>query len=352
MENQKNQKLTLEEKIAKFNPNENGLRDHGIFGLPFSEKESKIVLVPVPWEATVSYGSGATLGPKAILAASQQIDLYEEFLPDFWKKGIAFSDNSQDIFSKSKKTYKKTKKYLQKYAQGVIDYKLQKEINNQCEALNDYLEQKTLGLLNENKFVGLVGGDHSVILGYLKALSQKHQSFGILQIDAHADLTDAYEGLTYSHASIFHNLLQMKNIEKLVQVGIRDFNQDSDLIRKEKEEKRVVVFSDFNLKKAVLNGNSWAQECDKIITELPQKVYISFDIDGLDPSLCPHTGTPVPGGLAFNEVMLLLEKIALSGKEIIGFDLCEVAPGQDEWDGNVGARVLYKLCLYAAKTVN
>jgi len=350
MRKEKNQKLTLEEKVAKFNPNKSGLHNHGVFGLPFSAEESKIVLVPVPWEATVSYGSGAVLGPKAILNASRQVDLYDSSFPNFWKMGLAFSDNSQDIFSKSQKTFKKTRKYLQKYVKGIVDHKLQKEINSQSEALNDYVEQKTLGLLNENKFVGLVGGEHSVILGYLKALSAKHQSFGILQIDAHSDLRKAYEGLKYSHASIFYNALQIKNVKKLAQIGIRDScEEENDFVKKENQ--RVKVFSDFNLRKNILNGNTWSAECDKIIAELPEKVYISFDIDGLDPSLCPHTGTPVPGGLTFNEAMLLIEKIALSGREIIGFDLCEVAPGQDEWDSNVGARVLYKLCLYAAKTI-
>jgi len=350
MEDKKNHNLILQEKISKFNQNENGLRDHGIFGLPFSENESKIILLPIPWEATASYGSGTSLGPKAILDASGQIDLYDPLFPDFWKIGIALFNNSSDIFSKSKKINKKTKKYLQQYSKGNINKKLQEEIRKECEVLNNYIEEKTFDLLKNDKFVGIIGGEHSIILGYLKALAKKHDSFGILQIDAHADLRQAYEGLEYSHASIFYNVLQIENIKKIVQIGIRDFcEEENNLLKKEAE--KIKMFSDFNLRKNILQGGSWSLECDKIISELPQKVYISFDIDGLDPSLCPNTGTPVAGGFSFNEIIFLLEKIIESGKEIIGFDLCEVAPGQDEWDGNVGARILYKLCLAATKTI-
>ena len=347
MEKETEQKLILEEKISKFNPNENGLRDHGIFGLPFSEAESKIVLVPVPWEATVSYRSGTSLGPKAIWEASQQIDLYNEISSDFWKKGIAMLENSMDIFSKSKKVSKKTKKYLAKYADGTIDQKLQDKINTECEVLNKYIEEKTTDLLNKNKFVGLVGGEHGVILGYLKALAKKHEAFGILQIDAHTDLRNAYEGLKYSHASIFRNALEIQNVKKLVQIGIRDLCEEENIFIK--KENRIKIFSDAEIKKEIFTGSNWASQCEKIIAELPEKVYVSFDIDGFDPSLCLNTGTPVPGGFSFNEMTFLFKKIIESGKEVIGFDLCEVAPGKDDWDANVGARILYELCLLGGK---
>jgi len=336
-------KNILKEKIAKFNPNENGLRDHGIFGLPFEEKESKIILLPIPWEATVSYGSGTSLAPNAILEASQQIDLYDAFKGEFWKKGIAFTSNKFDIFSLSKKVSKKTGKYLKKYSNSKIDTNLQQEINLSCEKLNNYIEEKTTELLNKDKFVGVIGGEHSVILGYVKALGKKHESFGILQIDAHADLRNAYEGLKYSHASIFKNILEIQNVKKLVQIGIRDCSiEENDFTKKIGD--KVKVFSDADIKREIFNGSSWVLLCEKIIRELPEKVYISFDIDGLDPMLCPNTGTPVPGGFSYNEMVFLFEKIVESGKEVIGFDLCEVAPGKNDWDANVAARILYKLC--------
>jgi agmatinase len=110
------------------------------------------------------------------------------------------------------------------------------------------------------------------------------------------------------------------------------------------------MFTEYGIRKDLFEGRKWKDICEDIVHELPEKVYISFDIDGLAPHLSPNTGTPVLGGFSLEEVVYLFEKILESGKKIIGFDLCEVAPGKDgEWDGNVGARVLYKLCLVSLK---
>jgi len=179
-------------------------------------------------------------------------------------------------------------------------------------------------------------------LGYLKALAQTHESFGILQIDAHMDLREAYEGFTYSHASIFYNALKLPQVEQLVQVGIRDFC-DEELNLVNNSDGRVKVFYDHDIKDSAFNGIQWDSYCEEIIDELPDKVYLSFDIDGLDPKLCPNTGTPVPGGLSFREAIYLIKKVVESGRTIIGADLCEVAGQGHSWDGNVGARILYKM---------
>ena len=137
--------------------------------------------------------------------------------------------------------------------------------------------------------------------------------------------------------------MKYDNIEKLVQVAIRDYcDQEKEIINN--SEGRMVVFYDRDNRRKMYEGTTWKSICDDIISQLPEKVYISIDIDGLDPKLCPNTGTPVPGGMEYEELMYLLNKVKQSGKEIIGFDLCEVSPGDDEWDGNVGARVLYHLC--------
>jgi agmatinase len=339
----------LENTISNFNPDENGLIHHGIFGLPFNVEESEMVLVPVSWEATVSYGNGTSKGPKSILDASQQIDLYNPIYPDAWKRGIAMADIPADIFYQNMQVRKKVEKYLDGYVTQNIDKGLQSEINNDCAILNDYVENTTAKLLKQNKIVGVVGGDHSVPLGYMKALAKIHKDFGVLHIDAHADLREAYEGLTYSHASIFYNVLKIKNISKLVQIGICDFSgQEFELIKKLKG--RVVSFSDYDIRKDIFNGKTWAKKCDEIVSKLPKNVYISFDIDGLVPYLAPNTGTPVLGGFSVDEIVFLVEKVISSGRKIIGFDLCEVAPGKDEWDGNVGARVLYNLCLLTLKS--
>ncbi|HEY4478137.1 MAG TPA: agmatinase family protein [Candidatus Paceibacterota bacterium] len=346
---QEERKKIREQKLVNFNENENGLRDHGVFGLPFGVDESELVLVPLPWEATVSYKAGAVDGPQAILDASQQIDLYDPINPIAWQNGIAMFDIPKDLISKNKEIRTKVEKYLEKYSQGEIEVTLKNEVNEACLVFKQEVKSKTASLLTEGKIVGIVGGDHSTPLGYMEALAEKHDSFGILHIDAHADLREAYEGFEYSHASIFNNALKIKNVEKLVQVGIRDFSKGEQEVV-EREAGRVKMFTEYEIRKALFTGSTWEKVCDNIVRELPEKVYISFDIDGLAPQLSPNTGTPVAGGFSIDEVVFLFEKVISSGKKIIGFDLCEVAPGDDEWDGNVGARVLYKLCLLTLKS--
>ena len=340
----------LEDKIAKFNPNENGLHDHGIFGLPFGTEESKLVLMPVPWEATVSCGGGTSNGPKEILDASQQIDLYDEINPLAWRQGIAMQDIPADIYYQSEQVKEKVEKYLGKYMNNEVDQFLQDDINKNSNELNDYVRKTTQHFLDHGKIVGIVGGDHSVPLGFLESLSEKYKNFGVLHIDAHADLREAYEGLKYSHASIFYNALKIKNISKLVQIGVRDFsNFENEIVKKEKG--RVIMHTDYAIRSDLWKGKTWAKKCDEIVKQLPKDVYISFDIDGLMPHLSPNTGTPVLGGFSLDEIVFLLEKIVNSGRHIIGFDLCEVSIGdKNKWDGNVGARVLYKLCLLTLKS--
>jgi agmatinase len=141
-----------------------------------------------------------------------------------------------------------------------------------------------------------------------------------------------------------YNALKNQNITALTQVGIRDYCQE-EIEYIGNSRGRVRTFFDRDIQMAKIEGMSWAKECDRIIATLPDKVYISFDIDGLSPELCPNTGTPVPGGLSFAEAIFLIERVALHKKQIIGFDLNEVSPGSDgDWDANVGARLLFQLC--------
>src|SRR4029079_14797316 len=158
------------------------------------------------------------------------------------------------------------------------------------------------------------------------------------------DLREAYEGFNYSHASVMYKALnEIPQISKLVQVGIRDYsNGEFEYIRESKE--RVVTFFDKNIKSRQYEGDTWKQIAEEIVSKLPQKVYISFDIDGLDRKLCPHTGTPVPGGFETEEVYYIFRKVIESCRQIIGFDLVEVGIIDSDWNANVGARVLFKLC--------
>lgn len=215
--------------------------------------------------------------------------------------------------------------------------------------MNAWVKQRVLHFMNKNKVVALLGGDHSTPLGMMQALAEKQKSFGILQIDAHADLRDAYEGFEFSHASIMFNALKIKQVEKLVQVGIRDYCEaEAQLV--EKSKGRIKTFYDRDIKHQQYEGKSWSKVCDDIIKQLPDKIYLSFDIDGLDPKLCPNTGTPVSGGFETEEILFLIQKIVESKKTIIAFDINEIAPGKDEWDANVGARMLYRIANLVAKS--
>ncbi|HRD40445.1 MAG TPA: agmatinase family protein, partial [Bacteroidia bacterium] len=218
-----------------------------------------------------------------------------------------------------------------------------KEIQEGCLWLNKTVKERVTHFLNQKKIVGLIGGDHSTPLGMMQALADKFGKFGVLQLDAHADLRIAYEGFEFSHASIMYNALKIKEVNKLIQVGIRDFCQEElDVIKNEKG--RVVTFFDRDMKHAMYRGDSWDRVCNRIVKELPDRIYLSFDIDALDPKLCPNTGTPVAGGMEAEQVLFLIEKVVKSGKQIIAFDINEVAPARgNDWNENVAARLLYRI---------
>lgn len=338
--------------IELFDPNAPGQGEQ-LFGLPFGLEHSAIVVLPAPWEVTVSYRSGTAKGPSAVLDASFQVDLYDPLMPDLWKIGIWMAP----ISDKWRKTSKRLRKYAKDYIGWLLDgsppseakvyTKLLEEINTSHHSFNEWIQAQCHEYLAQNKVVILLGGDHSTPLGYLQALASRYPSFGILHLDAHADLRKAYEGFEYSHASIMYNALQLSQVVKLVSVGIRDLCEDEARLAS-RSEQRVVLFGDQMLKAAQYEGKSWKEQSEDMIKHLPQHVYISIDIDCLDPKLCPNTGTPVPGGLSFEQAIYLLQKLAESGRTIIGADLVEVSPGEDEWDATVGARMLYKLAGFIA----
>lgn len=340
-----------EKKIESFDPN--GLATSSeIFGLPFNEKESNVIVFPVPWEVTVSYASGTAGGPTAIRRASWQVDLYDPTIKDAWKMGIFMPETSSKLWNKSDKYRKKVEKYLDELADNEVHKshsEVLEKINKACGEMVDWVENKTSKYLDQGQKLVLLGGDHSTPLGYLKALSKREGEFGILQIDAHADLRKAYEGFEYSHASIMYNALNQCSIKKLVQVGIRDYCEEEKQYIESNPE-RIKTFFDRDLKHQNFRGKTWSEQVQDIIDELPDKVYISFDIDGLDPKLCPNTGTPVAGGFEAEEVLYLFEEVLASGKKIIGMDLNEVSPGADEWDANVGSRILFRMCNLLGKS--
>ena len=348
--------MTKEEQIAGFDPDGVGQRG-SLFGLPFTPETAEVVIIPVPWEVTVSYAAGTANGPEAVLEASPQIDYFLADIPGAWKMGLAMEAIPKPWAQQSEQLRRRTEPYIAWLEEGHTmeeaneEYdNLLREVEQSSLMLRDSLAAKAERYLALDKVVGVLGGDHSTPLGLMTALARSHE-YGILQIDAHADLRDAYEGFEYSHASIMTNALKLPQVTKLVQVGIRDYaGAEREVV--DNSQGRVISFYDQQLKEEQFAGTSWQEQCGKIVDALPNKVYVSFDIDGLDPKLCPHTGTPVPGGFGLEEAMYLIKQVVLSGRKIIGFDLCEVAPGtDDDWDGNVGARVLYRLATWAGASM-
>lgn len=331
-----------------FDPNGPANDTSGIFGLPYSEKEAELVLIPVPWDVTVSYTTGSGKGPAAIMEASKQVDLFLQDVPNAWEHKIYMVPVPEELRKQSKKARKAAEQYIEfllenpAIAKSSEGKELLTFVNSACHEMNNWVYDQSKKYIKAKKKVALIGGDHSTPLGIITALAES-QEFSILHIDAHCDLRKTYEDFTYSHASIMYNVLKNKNIKNIVQVGIRDWCQEEqDIITKSKG--RVKAYFDENLKNELYNGKTWAELCDEMIKNLDQRVYISFDIDGLDPKLCPNTGTPVPGGLEYHQALMLIKKVVSSGRKIIGFDVVEVAPGkEDEWDANVGARLIYQM---------
>jgi agmatinase len=336
--------------LSNYDPNHVGNPNNNIFGLPSNEEDARLIIVPVPWEVTVSYGSGTARAPEAICKASLQVDLFDPEVPSGWKEGYYMRPVDRKVLMKSD--------YLRKEAELYIDYiskgeevsanqfmsKTLVEVNTGGEYLNRWVYDQTKALMEKGKLVGLLGGDHSTPLGFFKAIADTHEEFGILQIDAHCDLREAYEGFNYSHASIMYNALhEIPQLKRIVQVGIRDYS-DGEWEYIKQNNSRIITYFDKNIKTRQFEGETWKQIADEIVSKLPQKVHISFDIDGLDRKLCPHTGTPVPGGFETEEVFYIFRKVLESGRQIIGFDLVEVGVSDTDWNANVGARVLFKLC--------
>lgn len=320
------------------------LADAGLFGLPTTPDEARLVIVPVPWDATTSYRPGAANGPAAIRIASHQLDLYDVELGEPWREGIAMLDVPADVLAWNRAARADAEPIIASGGRD-SDAAALARVNEAGARLNRHVYETVDRYLRAGKLVGVLGGDHSVPFGAIARIAESHDDFGILHVDAHCDLREAYEGFEWSHASIMYNVIRkMPQVRRLVQVGIRDFaKREAEVVAA--AAGRIAVFHDAQLADRTFAGETWRAICDSILRELPPKVYVSFDIDGLDPKLCPSTGTPVPGGLSFQQAAYLIKRVVESGATIIGFDLNEVVPGDgDEWDANVGARMLYKLC--------
>jgi len=335
--------------MTTFDPDAAAPEGSGVFGLPHSVDEARVVLVPVPFEATTSYGGGAADGPRAILEASRQIDLFDAELGPFHEVGIAMLPEAPEVRRWNREAKAAARPIVAKGGAGTPA--LQKKlalVNDRSAKLNGWVRRTTEGLLARGKLVGIVGGDHAVPLGAIAAAAARSPGLGILHFDAHADLRVAYEGFRYSHASIHYNVAEeIEEVSRIVQLGIRDVGR-REVEYAEASGGRIVTNFAHDTFARLHAGTPFTKLCGELLAPLPERVWLSFDIDGFEPHLCPHTGTPVPGGFEFLQVVTLLRTLVATGRTIVGFDLCEVAPGpDDEWDGNVGARLLYKMIGFA-----
>ena len=330
-----------------FDPNAAASPDSGVFGLLDTPEEATVVLVPVPWDATTSYRAGTSRGPAAILEASRQVDLFDVETGRPYLAKLAMLPENGRVLAMNEEARALAERVIA--VGGAIGHDRALEealarVNELSHDINGLVHETVRAWLDRDKVVGLVGGDHSTPFGSIRAHAERYPGLGVLHVDAHADLRRAFEGFEFSHASIMDNVLeQIPGVAKLVQVGVRDFCEE-ELERIQGSKGRVVTHFDVAIARARMKGELLGL-FDAIAASLPKDVYVSFDVDGLDPTLCPHTGTPVPGGLSFHEASALVAAIVRAKKHIVGFDLNEVAPGDegDEWDANVGARLLYKL---------
>lgn len=334
-----------------FDPNAPAGHGAGIFGLPFDPEGARLVVLPVPWEATTSYGGGTSLGPKAVLEASRQVDLFDLDVTKPYEAGIAILEEDARVVAWNEEGKEAASRVIaDPFATGTGIAADRGVVNRLSGEVNRFVEEETTRLFAAGKIPGVLGGDHSVPFGAILAAARRYPDLGILHVDAHSDTRAAYEGFEHSHASIMWNATRAVPGLRLVQVGIRDICE-AEVAYVEGLGERAKVFYDRDIARARHRGEPWERLVDQMVAALPSEVWVSFDIDGLDPRFCPHTGTPVPGGLDFGEAVTLLRTIVSSGRTIVGFDLSEVAPNgndaSDEWDANVGARMLYKLCAFA-----
>jgi len=340
----------------QFDPDAAAAPGSGLFGLPHGPADAFVHVLPVPFEATTSYRGGTSLGPEAVLAASHQVDLYDLETGEPWRRGIWMAPIDARIAAWNAEAKELAAPIIARggAAESGADDAAVARVDALSARMNAFVHGATSAALEAGKLPVLLGGDHSTPFGAIQACAERHPGLGVLQIDAHADLRVAYEGFRWSHASICHNVLaECPEVAHLVQVGIRDLGS-AERERMETDPRITGVF-DTDWAKARRKGKLKRLVRGALDT-LPDDVYLTFDVDGLEPNLCPGTGTPVPGGLTWDEAMLVLRMLASSGKRVVGLDLNEVSAGVAgdadgaSWDAMVGARLLYRLIGFAVAT--
>jgi len=280
-------------------------------GEPCVAKSPRFAILPVPYERTTTYRKGTAQGPAALLAASGQVELFEE------------------------------ETELRPLDAGVLT------LDPVCEeGMPDMLAPRIEGIcagqLGEGRIVGLLGGEHSISLGAIRAAARRHGGLGILQIDAHPDLRDSYEGTRYGHGCVMRRALDDPRVGRLVQVGLRAISPEDDAAMR--GDTRIRPF-----RACDLFGQPPARWIADVVDALPERVYLTFDLDGLDPSVIPGTGTPEPGGLGWWEALALLREVCLR-RDVVAFDVVELLPEPPSAISDfAAAHLVFKILAYLQK---
>lgn len=275
--------------------------EFGDFAPEFTRRDtSKVVIVPVPYDGTSTYVKGADRGPQAILEASPNLEFYD-------------IQTDSEVFTEGI------------YTDDAVDGDWQGP-----EAMAAAVRRRIAGLLGEGKFPVVLGGEHSVSIGAFEAMAERYPNLTILQLDAHSDLRDEYEGSICNHACV---MARARELCPIVQVGIRSM----DVGEKPRMDKERVFFAH-----DICDGadRGWIEKC---VEMLSQHVYITIDLDVFDPSVLPATGTPEPGGMTWYDVMALM-KAVFRARNIVGFDVVELCPRPEHWGSDfLAAKLVYTL---------
>lgn len=272
-----------------------------------SYKKSKFIILPLPYDATVTGNSGTRFAPFSIIYSSRNLELYDEEIDmEIFKEGIKTEDEIECVFSSPEKMVKKIEREAEKH-------------------------------IKKGKFLIGIGGEHSITIGLYRAYKKIFNEINYISFDAHADMREEYNGTRFSHACVSKRVFEEgKNIYVL---GVRSISKEE--VEFVKKEKRVKIYYAYQMKK-----EDW---CEKIINEiLPGKYYLSIDVDFFDPSLISETGTPEPNGFFWNETLDFLKKLILKKDvEICGFDVVELAPKEIMTHSSViCAKLIYKIIGY------
>lgn len=269
---------------------------------PYSTyKKSRVVVLPFPYEKTTCYIKGTEKGPAAIIKASAEMELYDEELGNVFETGIC------------------TLKYL--------------EINEKPELMVGIAHKNIKKLLDDGKSVVTLGGEHSITIGIVKAFKEKYKDLSVLQLDAHADLREDFEGTRYSHACTMKRVIE---ICPIVPVGIRSLSyEESEFVK----EKKLKIF----WARGIVANDKWFGDA---IRRLSKNVYITLDLDAFDPSIMPSVGTPEPGGLNYYRTLRFLKRVC-EKRNVVGFDVVELCPNENDVSSDfAAARLIYKLIGY------